>query len=506
MKDSKVSRQENQQPSITVGVEIATVTDAAESALLRCKPARLYVHGSVLARLVRNPPEPICLEPVSRDALKELLDIAATWHRETRNGGTERVMVPSFVAGTLLSRAQWGFPRVDGITDTPIFRPDGTIWSTPGYDADTRCLYEPTIEFPPIPDQPSEQEVQAALATLRDPFCDFPFEHGHDHAAAISAVLSLVARPAIDGPIPLYGVTSTAPGTGKGRLVDVISRIAIGTDATREVMPSGDEEMRKRILAQGIKGTRLVLLDNIDGPIGTPSLANVLTAGSFADRQLGVSRMIQVPMRAVWFATGNGLSYRGDLGRRVIPIELDAKQEHPENRDDFRHSELLDHVRSQRPALVGAALTLLRAYHLAGRPRHGQPRMGSFESWDDWIRALCIWVGLGDPAHGRERIRAQSDDDREALRALLQAWLAALGNEPHTAAQARARTDRHDDLGDELAHAWRLLTGKDALDTTALGKVLQRCKGRHINGYAFQADEGLTSGARRWRVVRAGGE
>lgn len=500
----RLSQAESQRPRITYDVRIAPVVDEAEEALLRCDPVPLYVHGTELVHVVRNPSKPPYLKVVTPDRLRELLDIAATWHKATGESSSQS-MVPHWVPRNLLSRSQWRFPGLDGITDTPMLRPDGTVVSAPGYDAVTCYLYEPTIEFPPIPDQPSEQEVQAALATLREPFCDFPFEHEHAHAAAISAVLSLVARPAINGSIPLYGVTSTAPGTGKGLLVDAISLIAIGTNATREVMPSGDEEMRKRILAQGIAAARIVLLDNIDGPVGTPSLANVLTAGSFGDRLLGVSRMIHVPVRAVWFATGNGLSYRGDLGRRVIPIELDAKQEHPEDRNDFRHSDLLDHVRSQRPALVSAALTLLRAYHNAGRPAHGKPRIGSFESWDDLIRGFCIWVGLGDPAHGREQIRKQSDDDREALRALLQACLAAFGNTPFTAAQAKTRANRHDDLGDELAHAWRLLTG-DELDTTDLGKVLGRCKGRHIDGYAFQSDKGLTSGARRWRVVRVGGE
>jgi hypothetical protein len=500
MKNHKSSQANNQGSRITVGVRIAPIVDAAEDALLRCEHISLYVHGSELVHVVRNQSGPPYLRAVSVDYLRELLDVAATWHRE-RKDKISQEMVPPWVSRHLLSRSQWRFPRLDGITDTPMLRPDGTVVSVPGYDAVTCYLYEPTIEFPPIPEQPSEQDVRAALATLREPFCDFPFKHEHHRAAVISAVLSLLARSAIDGPIPLYGVTSTAPGSGKSMLVDAISLIAIGTDATREVMPSSDEEMRKRILAQGLQGTRLVLLDNVEVPLGTQSLANVLTAVSFGDRLLGASKMIHVPMRAVWFATGNGLSYCGDLGRRVIPVELDARLEHPEDRRGFQHDDLRAYVRFQRPALVVAGLTLLRAYHLAGRPRHEKPRIGSFESWDDWIRGLCIWIGLGDPAQGRERIRQQSDADLDALRSLMEAWQGVIGPRAVTVADVQGYAD----TSTELQAAWLGITNQERCDTRALGYVLRKALGRRVGGRMFDI-AGKTAGWTRWRLVNAPAE
>ena len=39
-----------------------------------------------------------------------------------------------------------------------------------------------------------------------------------------------------------------------------------------------------------------------------------------------------------------------------------------------------------RTGIVAAILTILRAYHVAGRPKHTHPPMGSFEGWDALIR------------------------------------------------------------------------------------------------------------------------
>lgn len=110
-----------------------------------------------------------------------------------------------------------------------------------------------------------------------------------------------------------------------------------------------------------------------------------------------------------------------------MPIDLAAKIEQPEDRTTFQHPSLLAYVRAQRQRLVVAALTVLRAFFVAGRPAHGGTRMGSFEAWDDLIRSAVIWAGLGDPASaedpesGRGRVRAEADDDTEDLAGLLAA-------------------------------------------------------------------------------------
>jgi hypothetical protein len=73
-----------------------------------------------------------------------------------------------------------------------------------------------------------------------------------------------------------------------------------------------------------------------------------------------------VPTACTWFATGNNLTVKGDLITRIVPVVLDPACERPEERQFDRdlHTWVLRH----RGRLVTARLTVLRAYHVAGRP------------------------------------------------------------------------------------------------------------------------------------------
>src|SRR5256885_16831242 len=105
-----------------------------------------------------------------------------------------------------------------------------------------------------------------------------------------------------------------------------------------------------------------------------------LTTGEVRDRKLGASETIAATLRSVWAITGNNVQFRSDFGRRVVPIDLDPRVERPEQRS-FRRPDLLAYVEQHRTRLVTAALTVLRAYVVAGHPPHGLTPVGSYESW-----------------------------------------------------------------------------------------------------------------------------
>ena len=101
-----------------------------------------------------------------------------------------------------------------------------------------------------------------------------------------------------------------------------------------------------------------------------------------------------LPATALVLASGNNLTFAGDVARRVVVCRLDAQMERPDARAfNFDvHDEVLVH----RPALVVAGLTILRAYVVAGRPEKLTP-MGSFTDWD-LIRGALVWLGMTDPS------------------------------------------------------------------------------------------------------------
>ena len=82
-----------------------------------------------------------------------------------------------------------------------------------------------------------------------------------------------------------------------------------------------------------------------------PSLSAALTTEVWTDRLLGKNRLVTLPNRAVWIATGNNIRLRGDLPRRAVWCRMDPKVARPWLRETFTHDPLLDWVLDHRPEL-----------------------------------------------------------------------------------------------------------------------------------------------------------
>jgi hypothetical protein len=505
-------------PEVHVRDQLTRVVDEAEALLLADPRAAIFVRARMLVRVlrdgtrprdgVRRPPRQPVISPYTAGAFRERLDRTAEWSKWSATYETwVAALPPSWVVETLLERGEWAFPPLEAVVEAPCLRSDGTVLCTPGYDEATGLLYEPTCDYPPIPEAPTLEEARTAAALLLDPFCDFPFLSETSRAAVLAAVLTCIARAAIDGPVPMFASRAPGPGTGKGLVVETIAYIVTGRTPSLVTHVSDPDEMRKRILAVAVEGLPLVLVDNLDGVMGSSVFAAALTAREWTDRYLGVSKMVTAPLRTVWFVNGNNLRFGATLGRRVIPIDMDAKMEHPEDRGGFRYPEILSHVLEVRPQLVAAALTVLRAFAVAGRPRHGKVPMGSYESWDRWVRACCVWVGMGDPAgtddssSGRGRIRAESDEDLESLRGLLTALQGAFGEETFTAADALSRAAGEPVLMEALRTV--ALTKKGTIDGRSVGNAFKDWRGRIVEGLSLDLVASAKGGVKTWRVAGA---
>ena len=86
--------------------------------------------------------------------------------------------------------------------------------------------------------------------------------------------------------------------------------------------------------------------------------------------------------------------------------------------------------------MIAAALTLLRGFISAGKPRQTADRLGSFEQWDSLVRQCVIWLGLGDPIANIGRMRAHDPDSDRLLQFLTAVWRFK-GSEPWTVAEIR---------------------------------------------------------------------
>ena len=194
-------------------------------------------------------------------------------------------------------------------------------------------------------------------------------------------------------------------------------------------LPADGNEFRKRITAVLIRGSSLVLFDNLAGRLGCAELDALLTSPIWGDRVLGESRDVEIPVLTTWYATGNNVAVKGDTLRRVCPIRLESPLERPEERSDLRRPDLRRWVIGERPRLLSAALTILRAFHVAGQPDMQLQPWGSFEVWSRIVRGAIAWAGLPDPAEGRKAMRDDRGDDTIASLSILMAEWPRIGDE-----------------------------------------------------------------------------
>jgi hypothetical protein len=507
----------DRRPVIVITTEEHAVIDSAISAL--AAEPNVFQRANALVTVLRDasrlnrekihrPKGSPRITPLQHPRLRELMTKTAAWKkvRTDRNGDVENVSAhpPDWATNGVAARGEWPEIRpIEAIIEAPALRHDGTILDTPGWDEATELLYEPNAGFPKIPGRPDREDARYAAERLMELVVDFPFAGENHRAAWLAALLTPLARFAIDGPCPLFLFDANTPGSGKSKLTDIISMISTGRDMPRTAYPDSDEEMRKRITATALAGDRLMLIDNIATTFGGSSLDSALTASSWQDRKLGASEMTPpLPLFVVWYATGNNVGLRGDVLRRVVPCRLEAKDEHPEERTDFTiKGDLLHHVRRLRPELVAAALTLLRAHALAGRPDSGLAPLGSFEAWSDVVRSCVHWATGLDPCATRAELRA-NDPDTIARAALLEGWSELPGADHGlTVAEAlrllKADTDgRFNKLKDCLMEWSR---NDDLPSAKAIGQRLKLIRARVCNRRSIQSTE--YQGTQVWKVV-----
>lgn len=449
----RVERAAERKPRIMLGPDEDRVADEAVIALSR-HPG-VYQRGGALVYVVADqsplrgitrPAGASRIAPLPLPTLREYLSGAAVWTTEG-DDGPKVVHVPTTCVQAVAARGQWmGLRALEGIVDCPMLRPDGSVIEEPGYDEATGVIYTPSREYPAVPKSPTHADAVKAIAKLADLFCDFPFRTPAHASAAIAALLTPLAVYAFGGPKPLFLFDANTAGAGKGKCVSIISEVVAGRPIAVMAPVEDDAEQRKRITALAIEGATLVLIDNIVGNLGGPSMDAALTATEWSDRILGSSTTVKLPLAITWYATGNNVALVGDMQRRVLHVRLESPEANPEDRVGFRHENVEAYARAHRAELVTAALTVLRAYVLAGRPRHGLAPWGSFSGWSDLIRGAIVWAGHADPAETRQELRAEADFTAGALRGLIAGWpeVAKRYGGHCTAAMALRELDRDD--------------------------------------------------------------
>lgn len=495
---------------------LSEIVDFAEAALAAAAGPEVFQRGGLLVRVnrlesptarhrIRRTPGALVINVVEVPYLVERFTAAADFRRfDKRAGGWVPSDCPERIAKIYLARTgEWKVRPLIGIIEAPTLRPDGSVLEKPGYDDTTGLCFDPgTGDFLPTPEDPTQSDAAQALGILTNLLSGFPFVAPSDKAAAVSAILTALIRKAVKS-APLHAFRAPKMRSGKTLLADTVALTATGRPCAvmSQNVNSPDEE-KKRLLAVLLAGDPVVCYDNLDKPFGGAAICQALTQEQITDRLLGVSRMATAPTAATFLATGNNLILEADITARVVPCDLDPGMERPEER--VFDVDLYDYIPAHRAEIVRAGLTILRAFHLAGRPRQNIPNWGGFEEWSDWVRSAVVWLGMDDPAAGRRHLE-ELDPVRRNLVALLTSWFETFGSRVLTAGDAVK--DALNSEGSPLRAVLNEIaaTPRGDLNVRRLGNLLLTNE-RRIEGGLRIERIGSRSGVALWRVARVDAE
>ncbi len=461
------------------------------------------------------------LRGLPRPTLLLRLAEAATWNkRDGRRGGDEDddawvpTDPPGNVVGMVHASANWpGIRPIRGILEAPSLRPDGSLIEANGYDQATGFLLLPTCKFPAVSPKPSRTEAAEALRRLWiNIFCDFSFQglgasgpddpdrmqryeracRCADAFVGVAALLTIIARPAIQGATPGFVHEAATQGSGKTLQLNAVSIVATGRSADVMTFPMGrnepnEEELEKVLGAYALAGKRVIAFDNIKGTIGGPALEKCMTTVDKIDlRVLGASALRTMPWSAILLFSGNNMTMTADMAQHVLVSRLESTLEDPRSRSakEFLYGDLLAALRESRPSLVRDALTVLRAFLVA--PTEERPDCGTWGSFDPWTRLVppaIRYAGGPNVLDARPRVgELAQDTEAEAHLILMRQW-------PGDQAGSKA-ADVLSYARDDMRAAIRTLTktpdGKP-LTATSLGIALAKLRGKIRGGLRLMA-------------------
>lgn len=153
-------------------------------------------------------------------------------------------------------------------------------------------------------------------------------------------------------------------------------------------------------------------------------------------------------------------------------------------------------ARKCRAEYVTAALTILRAFIVAGRPDMGLSPFGSFERWSDMVRSALVWLGASDPCDSRDAVM-EDDPEAASLKSFFVAWVERFNRTSRTVKEiVRASEEEDSPLADVLHD----IAGEGrGINPKRLGWWLRRNAGRIVDG--MRLSQTRVSRVAEWRVA-----
>src|SRR5262249_1538445 len=278
-------------PELVVHAADLTVTARALASLLKAKSPNMFEYNGAPAILVpaagngATMIRPLTCNEIIIEAHKLCQPV------KHNDSGRQEVTLPDKVAELYLAMSgDWELRPLTGISTAPILRHDGSIRWEQGYDKHSGLFCDCDLPALSLPDRPSRDDAERALATLRRPFRTHAFADrqtvsevmlngepttvevvglskspGKDESAFLVALLTAVARPSLPlaPAVVLRAPAISGAGTGKGLLARALAMIAFGLQPHAAALGDG-KEFEKGLTAELLRADPSILIDNVN--------------------------------------------------------------------------------------------------------------------------------------------------------------------------------------------------------------------------------------------------
>ena len=370
------------------------------------------------------------------DAFAARLNIFAPYRKPKGEKGFIGVLAPYELGKQIYNdpRLKHYLPKLERIVQAPVFVANGDLILKQGFHEDAKLFYAKPeglhVSRPSAVITP--EELQAAVALLTDLFADFyldgvrrteleaaslrgksmrrdgarkrwgTFENVDADSGGkgspvppsflhcVGFLLEQFVRPMIDGPMMPLLASKTVEGAGGGLLMKVFLTIIEGGGAP-QVLNMREEERQKAILGMLAARRNMIAWDNLPKgvKIDSKAMATLFTEPFWADRLLGQSKEVSFPITSSFAMVGVNPLFTKELTRRMSLVQLVPQTSSPETRVDFKHEDLLKHVRDKRGEYIHALLVLVQNWldKKKPAPKHA-PVVGSFGNYRKVIAGI----------------------------------------------------------------------------------------------------------------------
>jgi len=357
-------------PEVLLPGGIVPITEAGRKlGLLLAATNRYYVRGGVVVALDQDEEKLPILKVVKPAAMTSILEGVAVLTKYVKQGGAfiEVQTTCSEQTAKLLMHAEAflsELPVIRILTRCAVLiERNGQLVQVSGYDRESGILAAGN----PAPDVP----MDTAIGMLHELLADFRFATPSDLSRALAALITpaLVFGDLLKGRAPVDLGEADLSQAGKGtrnKITGAILGSAVKTITQRKTGGVGGIE--ETFCSALITGHSIISFDNIRGALDCPSLESFLTEDRFEARIPHLASVEIDPRRVIVQMTSNKAEVTPDLANRSSCVRI-LKQERGYRFRKYPEGDILDHIRANQPAYLGAVFAVVRAWHAAGKPR-----------------------------------------------------------------------------------------------------------------------------------------